>query len=48
MEFPVCWSGLCAISSVFHGLGGLDEVANGLPVAPIYAVIRSHPCPEVM
>ena len=43
------WS-LCYF--MIHGLGGLDEVANGLiaavPTMPIYAVVRYHPCIEIM
>ena len=34
------WS-LCYF--MIHGMGGLDEVANGL-MAAIYADVRSHPC----
>ena len=34
---------------MIHGLGGLDEVANGLiAAASSSADVRSHPCTEVM
>ena len=38
---------------MIHGLGGLDEVGDGLTAAAsgtymLYANVRPHPCTEVM